>query len=356
SKDGVFVCGVAGGPMDIPESVAQASGAAAKAGETLAASRNTLTKEVEYPKELEVVSGDAPRIGAFICHCGINIGGVVDVPAVVEYAKTLSDVVYVGENLYTCSEDAQDIIKKAVEDHNLNRVVIASCTPRTHEPLFRNTCKDSGLNQYLFEMTNIREHVSWVHMNEPERATEKAKELVRMTVAKSRLLEPLEELEISVNPKGLVIGGGVSGLTAALDIAEQGFEVDVIEKEEELGGLAKRLYKLIDGQDAKTVVGNLVEKVNNHEKITVHKNVELKDVKGFVGNFDVTVSEDGEDKTLDVGAIVAAIGAKELKPDKFGYMDNTNVITLLDLEEKLSDGYKPPQNISFILCVGCRDE
>ncbi|MDY6964621.1 MAG: NAD(P)-binding protein [Halobacteriota archaeon] len=355
SKDGVFVCGVAGGPMDIPESVAQASGAAARVGEMLSASRNTLTEDIKYPEEKDVL-GEEPRIGAFICHCGINIGGIVDVPAVTDYVSTLPNVVYVERNLYTCSEDTQDLIKKAIKEHNLNRVVVASCTPRTHEPLFRNTCRDAGLNQYLFEMANIREHCSWIHMHEPDKATEKAKELVRMMVAKSKLLEPLEELEISVNPISLVIGGGISGLTASLDIATQGFKVHLIEKEEELGGLVKQLYKLNDGQYAKEVVDELISKVESRENITVHKGTKLKDIKGFVGNFDVAISEKGEDKKLRVGTIVVAIGSNELKPDKYCYGENDNILTLLELEKKLSEGYKPPENISVLLCVGCRDE
>ncbi|MDY6959912.1 MAG: FAD-dependent oxidoreductase, partial [Halobacteriota archaeon] len=270
SKEGIFVCGFAGGPVDIPESVAQASGAAAKVAEMLSNSRNTLTKAITYPKELDV-SKQEPRIGAFMCHCGINIGGIVDIPAVTEYVKTLPNVVYVERNMYTCSEDTQDLIKKAIKEHNLNRIVVASCTPRTHEPLFRNTCRDAGLNQYLFEMANIREHCSWIHMHEPEKATEKAKEVVRGTIAKAALLQPLDELEVDVNPEAMVIGGGVSGLTAASDIANQGFKVHLVEKDEELGGLSKRLNTLCDGQDAKKIVRDLVASVEANDNITVYK-------------------------------------------------------------------------------------
>ena len=355
TKEGIFVCGVAGGPMDIPESVAQASGAAAKVGEMLSLSRNTLTKKVKFPEEMDI-SKEEPRIGAFICHCGINIGGVVDVPAVTEYVSTLPNVVHTERNLYSCSEDAQDIIKKAISEHNLNRVVVASCTPRTHEPLFRNTCRDAGLNQYLFEMANIREHCSWIHMHEPERATEKAKEIVRGVIAKAALLEPLDELEVDVNPEAMVIGGGVSGLTASLDIANQGFKVHLIEKEDELGGLVKKLYRLNDGQDAKKVADEFIDKVESNENITVHRSTILKDIRGFVGNFDAVISEKDEVKKINVGAIVTAIGANELKPDRYYYGENDNVITLLELEEKLSEGYEPPENISVFLCVGCRDE
>ncbi len=355
TKEGIFVCGVSGGPMDIPESVAQASGAAAKVGEMLSTSRNTLTKEIEYPPEVDVF-GEEPRIGAFICHCGINIGGIVDVPAVTEYVKTLPNVVYTERNMYTCSEDTQDLIKKAIQENNLNRIVIASCTPRTHEPLFRNTCRDAGLNQYLFEMANIREHCSWIHMHEPERATKKAKEIVKGVIAKAALLEPLDELEVDINPEAMVIGGGVSGLTASLDIANQGFKVHLVEKAEELGGLVKQLYRLNDGQDAKKIVDELIATVESNKNITVHKSTGLKNVKGFVGNFDVILSGDEGESKLNVGAIVTAIGANELKPNKYRYGEIDNVITLLELEQKLKNGYEPPENISVFLCVGCRDE
>jgi heterodisulfide reductase subunit A len=351
SRDGIFVCGFAENPKDIPESVAQASGAAAKVASLLHSERKTLTEEVELSPEKEVV-GTEPRVGAFICHCGINIGGVVDVPMVTEYVKMLPNVVYTEENLYICSEEAQDCIKRAIKEQDLNRVVVAGCTPRTHETLFRNTCAEAGLNPYLFEFANIREHCSWVHMYEPELATEKAKDLIRMTIAKAKLLEPLKGIEIPVEPAALVIGGGVSGLTAAIDIAEQGFGVHLIEKEEELGGLVNQLYNQVDGVNPKEIVDDLIKRVELND-VTVHKNTKLKELSGFVGNFRATLDDKAE---LNVGAIIVAIGANELKSEEYGYGETENVITLLDLEKKLKDGFKPPDDITFLLCVGCRNE
>jgi heterodisulfide reductase subunit A len=245
SKPGIFVCGAFSAPKDIPESVAQASGAAAKAMGVIASERGKQVTVKEYPLERDI-SQEEPRIGVFVCHCGINIGGVVNVPEVVEYSKTLPNVVYAEANLYTCSQDTQKLIKEKIEQHKLNRVVVASCTPRTHEPLFRETVQESGLNPYLFEMTNIRDQCSWVHMHEPKEATEKAKDLVRSIVAKAKLLMPLQKPEIRVTPVGLVIGGGVSGMTAALDLANQGFEVHLVEREKELGGHLRKIYYMLE--------------------------------------------------------------------------------------------------------------
>ncbi|MEM2386952.1 MAG: FAD-dependent oxidoreductase, partial [Candidatus Bathyarchaeia archaeon] len=248
SKSGVFVCGAFSSPKDIPESVAQASGAAAKAMAIIAPERGKLVAVKEYPPERDV-SQEEPRIGVFICHCGINIGGIVRVPEVVEYAKTLPNVVYAEDNLYTCSDDTQKRIKEKIKEYNLNRVVVASCTPRTHEPLFRETVREAGLNPYLFEMANIRDQCSWVHMHEPDAATEKAKDLVRSVVAKARLLKPLKNPTVNVTPAALVIGGGVAGMTAALELANQGFEVHLVEREKELGGHLRKIYYLLEGED-----------------------------------------------------------------------------------------------------------
>ena len=245
SRPGVFVCGVFAEPKDIPQSVAEASGAAAKAMGIVATERGKLTTVKEYPPERDV-SREEPRVGVFVCHCGINIGGVVDVPAVVEYAKTLPNVVYAEDNLYTCSQDTQKLIREKIQEHNLNRVVVASCTPRTHEPLFRETVQEAGLNPYLFEMANIRDQCTWVHMHEPEKATEKAKDLIRSMVAKAKLLKPLKKADDRHQPVGLVIGGGVSGMTAALELAKQGFEVHFVEKEKELGGHLRAIHYLLE--------------------------------------------------------------------------------------------------------------
>ena len=248
-------------PKDIPETVMQASAAAAQVLSLLRDARGTLITPEVYPPERDV-KGEEPRIGVFVCHCGTNIGGVVNVPAVMEYAKTLPNVVYAENNLYTCSNDTQKAIKERINEHNLNRVIVASCTPRTHEPLFRNTLREAGLNPYLFEMANIRDQCSWVHMHEPEKATEKSKDLVRMAVAKSRLLEPLTRRSIGVNKAALVIGGGLAGMTAALSLADQGFNVHLVEKQNELGGNLKHIQYLLNGDQPQAELKRLREETH----------------------------------------------------------------------------------------------
>ena len=247
SREGIYVAGPFAEPKDIPETVMQASAAAAQVLSLLREARGTLITPKVYPPEREV-KGEEPRIGVFVCHCGTNIAGVVNVPAVVEYAQTLPNVVYAENNLYTCSNDTQERIKEKIAEHHLNRVVVASCTPRTHEPLFRNTLAEAGLNPYLFEMANIRDQCSWVHMHEPERATQKSKDLVRMAVAKSRLLQPLHRQTIKMEKSALVIGGGLSGMTAALALAAQGFDACLVEKEHELGGNLRHIHYLLNGE------------------------------------------------------------------------------------------------------------
>ena len=301
---------------------------------------------------------DEIRVGVFICHCGSNIGGVVDVPAVTEYAKTLPNVVYAERNLYTCSSDGIDSIKRAIQEHNLNRVVVAACTPRTHEPLFRKACEDAGLNKYIFEFANIRDHCSWIHMREPE----KAKDLVRMAVAKASLLEPQEEKKVSVEPKTLVIGGGISGMTAALNLARQGFDVHIVEKERDLGGMARQLYKLYPTfVDALEFVNALVKEVEAEERITIWTSTTVKEVEGYVGNFKATITIGGEDEVLKVGTIIVAIGAAEFKPDGFYDYDGSRVITQLELEARLRACEEAGdfselggKRIVMIQCVGAR--
>ena len=299
---------------------------------------------------------EEPRIGVFICHCGINIGAYVDVPQVVEYAKGLPNVVHAERNLFTCSEEGVSAIKKAIPEHNLNRVIVASCTPRTHEPLFRAACEAAGLNKYLFEFVNIRDQCSWVHMREPEEATKKAKDLIRMGVAKARLLEPLEEVEISVAPSALVIGGGVVGMGSALNLAEQGFEVHLVEKEGELGGTLRGVYKLFPTNEEATRLTNpLIKKVKNHPKIHTYLSSKLKQVAGFIGNFDVTVAQDGRESKFNVGTIIVAIGAEELKPvGQYSYGEMPNVLTQLELEERMKKGESLGKNVVMINCVGAR--
>ena len=354
SRQGVYVCGAFSAPKDIPESVAQASGAAAKAASMIAPERGKLTVVKEYPPERDV-SGEEPRIGVFICHCGINIGGIVDVPEVVEYAKTLPNVVYAEHNLYTCSQDTQKRIREMIQEHNLNRVIVASCTPRTHEPLFRETIREAGLNIYLFEMANIRDQCSWVHMHEPEKATEKAKDLVRSIVAKSRLVRPLKKPVIDVVPVGLVIGGGLSGMTAALELAKQGFEVHLVEKEKELGGNLRSLYYLLESEDPQERLRAIIKEVTDNEKIHVHLNTEIVDIEGYIGNFKATLNHDGEKKEINHGIVIIATGAVEYKPTEYLYGNDGRVLTQHELEEKLAKGNFNAKTVAMIQCVGSRN-
>jgi len=301
---------------------------------------------------------DKPRIGVFVCHCGVNIGSVVNVPEVVEYAKTLPNVEYAVGNLYTCSSEGLDKIKEAVKGHHLNRVVVASCTPRTHEPLFRAACEEADLNKYLFHMANIREHCSWVHSKDPIKATEKAKETVKMAVAKAALLEPQTEPEIEVERSALIIGGGVSGMTAAISLANQEFKVHLIEKEEELGGKLKDLYKLYPNESLSSeVLTEYVQCVRSNGNISVHTSSTVKHVEGFIGNFEVTIGCEGEEKTLNAGTIIVATGAEVFKPHgMYCYGENKNVITQLELEKLMKEKrLGKPKNIVMIQCVGARE-
>ncbi|MCJ7464305.1 MAG: CoB--CoM heterodisulfide reductase iron-sulfur subunit A family protein [Thermoplasmata archaeon] len=353
SRPGIFVSGAFSSPKDIPMTVAEASGAAAKAGTVIAPARNTLVSKKVFPKEISV-EGLEPRIGVFVCHCGVNIGGVVKVPEVMEYAKTLPNVVYAEQNLYTCSQDTQEKINEKIKELKLNRVVVASCTPRTHEPLFQNTIKEAGLNAYLFEMANIRDQCSWIHMHEPKAATKKSKDLVRMAVAKSRLLEPLQNLTLKVNQAAMVIGGGVTGMTAALELAKQGFKVSLVEKEKELGGNTKKLYYLPSGDDPLAFVKELDKEISANPNITVYTGAKIKMIDGYVGNFKTTL-ESGEQ--IEHGAVILAIGGQEYKPEgEYLYGKNKNVMTLLELKEKLHKGEAKANEYVFIQCVGSREE
>lgn len=301
-----------------------------------------------------------PRIGVFVCHCGINIGGVVNVPEVVEYAKTLPCVVYADRNLYTCSDDGLNSIKKAIAEHNLNRVVVASCSPRTHEPLFRSTCQEAGLNPYLFEMANIRDHCSWVHMFEPAKATEKAKDLVRMAVARARFLMPQEETEVPVEASVMVIGAGISGMVAALNLARQGFEVYLVEKEPEIGGMLRKLNKLYPlEEDASRILMPVIKSVRDNEKIHLFTSTYVSEVSGYIGNFNVTLLKDSRDEVeVKVGTIIVATGAEAFEPvGMYEYGKCNNVITQLQLEQMLKESRLPRvKNVTMIQCVGARNQ
>jgi heterodisulfide reductase subunit A len=299
-----------------------------------------------------------PRIGVFVCRCGINIAAYVDVPKVVEYAKTLPGVAYAEENMYTCSSDGLGKIKDAIEKHSLERVVVASCTPRTHEPLFQATCEEAGVNKYLFEMANIRDQCSWVHMKEPEKATEKAKALIRMAVAKAALLEPGVEPEIDVDPSALIIGGGVSGMRAALSLADQGFNAVIVEKEDRLGGKLLGFDSLFPHvKSAAEVLDPLIDKVSKHPKIRVLTGSKVKSVKGFIGNFDVEVEPTLETEPFKVGTIIVAVGADILKPKGlYLYGKDDRVVTQSELETTFGSGEIEAKRIVMIQCVGSRNE
>lgn len=357
SREGIFACGAFQGPRDIPQSVVDASAAAAAAGEILSPARNTLTVKPELVPEINV-AGERPRIGVFVCNCGINISGVVDVPAVRDYAATLPYVEYVTDNMYTCSQDTQDAMKELIKEKNLNRIVVAACTPKTHEPLFQETLINAGLNKYLFEMTNIRNQDSWVHKNNPDIATRKAKDLVRMAVAKAALKEPLVEAELNVKQSALVIGGGISGMTAALSLAKQGYETHLVENKDRLGGQALNLHKTWKGELVAEKLSELVTEVTQSENIQVYLNADIQDVDGFVGNFKTTLSIDGTEQPIEHGVTVMATGASEYKPDEYEYGKDPRIVTGLELDKKFKENDPALKDLStavFIQCVGSRE-
>jgi heterodisulfide reductase subunit A len=356
TRPGVFLCGPFAEPKDIPETVVEASGAAAEAMVLLADRRGTMVTKVDLPPEREI-AGEAPRIGVFVCHCGKNIGAYVNVPEVSEYAKSLPDVAFAMDNLYTCSSDAQVIIKGKILEHRLNRVVVASCSPRTHEPLFQQTIRETGLNIHLFEMANIRDQCSWVHMDLRREATEKSKDLVRMAVAKARLTEPLRSIPLPVTHAALVVGGGISGMTAALTIADQGYEVFLVEKAPALGGIAGGIQRNLTGESVTDYVGSLARRIAGHPKVRVFARSTLAKVDGFVGNFETTIQpRDGEAVTVKHGAAILAVGGKESTPAEYLYGKNPEVITLLELEEWFAAGtLELPDTVVMIQCVGSRE-
>jgi heterodisulfide reductase subunit A len=356
SQPGIFVCGAFQGPKDIPQSVIESSACAAVAESSLADSRFSLTRTKEIPEEVDV-TGEPPRIGVFVCHCGTNIAGVVGVGAVAEYARTLPGVVYVEENLFSCSQDTQEKITQVIKEQKLNRVVVAACSPRTHEPLFQETVVNAGINKYLFEMANIRNQCSWVHSGNPEAATEKSRDLVRMAVAKVGLLEPLSDPEIEVTQSALVIGGGVSGMAAAKNLGEQGYRTYLIEKGDILGGQARNLYATWLGEDVQQQLARLILDVESNQNIDVYLKTQLKHVDGFVGSFKSTIVTNGTEKILEHGAAIIATGASELKPDQYLYGEDPRVLTSLELDRKFIDNdqsLKEMRSAVFLQCVGSR--
>jgi heterodisulfide reductase subunit A len=355
-KPGIFITGACTGPKDIPDSVGQASGAAAKVESFLVDSKGTLAAEKKEVPEKELK--EEPRVGVFVCSCGLNIASVVDVKSATEYAKTLPGVVHAENTIYACSDDTQEHLKDLIKEHDLNRVVIASCTPRTHEPLFRETCREAGLNPYLFEMANIREHCSWVHTKEPEAATKKAEDLLRMAVARASHLKPQKTRIFDADKSATVIGGGIAGMTAAVEIAKQGFKVDLVEREGELGGSASEMNSIfISGKEPESVVAPLKEEVENSKNINVHLGAKATKVDGFTGNFELTIQKKGVSTTNKTGAIVVATGSSELKPEgKYLYKQNENVLTQSELETVLKESKFDFENTLMIQCVGARSE
>ncbi len=350
TRDGVFICGCAAGPRDIPDSVAQASAASARALPYVGEARF-------YPAVTPLPEGDAeeePRIGVFVCHCGRNIAGVVDSKAVAEYARTLPDVVFATDNLYTCSDDTQSRIADLIVKRNLNRVVVAACTPRTHEPIFRQTCRSAGLNPYLFEMANIRDQCSWVHSEEPEEATRKSKDLVRMAVSRARNLVPLENRVVDAEKSVLVVGGGVSGMQCAIDLARMGLGVHLAERESHLGGRLRDLDTLFPGGAKASEL--LAAKIALLEALPVDvmTNAAIGKIEGFVGNFEVEVN----DRNLKVGAIVLATGGRDLEPaGRYDYGRRSGIMTSTEFEKRLeeTDSFDAARRIAFIQCVGSRE-
>jgi heterodisulfide reductase subunit A-like polyferredoxin len=359
NRAGVMVCGSFQGPKDIPSSVTEASAAAAAAAGKLSPSRWSATRAVEVPPERDVAA-EEPRVGVFVCKCGINIAGVVDVPSVTEYAASLPHVVVADDGLFVCSQDVQEQMKAKIAEHNLNRVVVASCSPKTHEPIFMDTLTACGLNKYLFEMANIRNHDSWVHSGEPALATAKAKDLVRAAVARVSTHRALPRMTVGVKPRCLVVGAGVAGLTASLSLAEQGFEVVLVEREANLGGFARQLTHTIEGADINAHVDGLVQRVLEHDNIQLLTETVITSFSGYRGNFttEVIVGPAMYERKINHGALILATGAGEYRPSEYGYGEDSRVVTQVELAQRLEepDGAKGLDAVVMIQCVGSRRE
>ncbi len=358
TRAGIFVSGAFQGPMDIPEAIFSASGAGAQCGEFLDYRRGNLSKERIYPPEKDVAKEEA-RVGVFVCRCGTNIGRVVDVPSVVDYVSTLGNVVHAQEQLFSCATDSAHSIAETIREKGLNRVVVAACSPRTLEPLFRDTLREAGINQYFFEMANIREHCSWVHSREKEDATEKAKDITRMSIARAYHLEPLQEIDLPVNRAALVVGGGIAGMTCALSMANQGHEVCLLEKDTDLGGAARNIHYTLDGMDVQPYLHDLVRKVYQHPSIHVYMNAVITEATGYVGNFVTRVKSERGDTEIKHGATIIAVGADAYQPTEYLYGEDDRVITNLELEDRIFKGEERlinSRSLVMIQCVGCRQK
>jgi heterodisulfide reductase subunit A-like polyferredoxin len=354
SRAGIFACGPFVEPKDIPETVVEASAAASQAESILAEARATLTSEREYPPERDV-SEEEPRIGVFVCHCGSNIGGFLDVPGVAEHARTLPHVVHAEDNLYTCSQDSVQIIKERIAEHALNRVVVASCTPHTHEAMFQDTIRQAGLNEHLFEMANIRNQCSWVHSHDWEKATKKAKQIVAMSVARAALLQPLQKVDLELHHSALVIGGGVAGMNAAVSLAEQGFPVHLVERSEHLGGNLRHVYYTLDEMDPQAYLRDLIRRVEGNDLITVYKGAELAEISGFVGNFSSVIRASDGETLVEHGVVIVATGGQEYRGDEYLYGQDERVVTQQEFEQLAAsdpESVARLRNVVMILCVG----
>ncbi len=356
SFPGIHVCGLSQAPKDIPSSVIDSSAAAGVVGSRLFQSRWTLTKRKQIPVETDV-RGESIRVGVFVCCCGTNIAAIIDVPSVVAFARKLPGVVYAEQNMFSCSQDSQEKIAQTIKEQQLNRVVVAACTPKTHEPLFQETLTNAGINKYLFEMANIRNQCSWVHKEEHDAATEKAKDLVRMAVAKVTLLEPLTDPILEVNQTALVIGGGIAGMVAAKTMADQGYKTLLMEKTDSLGGQARFLHETWRGEDIQQFLGEMKKAISSHEHIEILLNSQISQVDGFVGNFKTTINQSGKNRILEHGVTIIASGASELKPDQYFYGSDPRVITGMDLQQRFINHDSTLDKIRtavFIQCVGSR--
>jgi len=356
SRPGIYVCGTFQAPKDIPSSVVESSAAAGVAGSKLSESRWSLTRTKDIPEEIDL-RGAPPRIGVFVCRCGTNIAGVIDVPAAVEFAKKLPGVVYAQENMFSCSQDTQDKMTEVICEHGLNRVVVAACTPRTHEPLFQETLINGGINKYLFEMANIRNQCSWVHKGDPEKATEKAEDLIQMAVAKAGLIEPLTEPTMEIDQAALVIGGGIAGMTAAKNLSDQGYLTHLVERSDRLGGQARYLHETWRRENVQEYLADLIRSVESGDNLKVYLNSHITRVEGFIGNFKTTIETGGEEAALEHGVTIIACGASELKPDQHLYGKDSRVITGLELQQRFIEkdpSFQKLGTAAFIQCVGSR--
>ncbi|HVM59813.1 MAG TPA: NAD(P)-binding protein [Verrucomicrobiae bacterium] len=357
SRPGVFVGGTAQEPKDIPETVTQASGAASMAMELLAPARNSLITKKSYPTEHDVTD-EEPRLGVFVCHCGMNIAGTIDVEQVVKAVEREPNIVVASHSLFACSDTSLSNLKEVIHQHRLNRIVVASCTPRTHEPLFRETLREAGLNPYLFELANIRDQCSWVHSAAPGLATEKAVELVKMSIARARTLWPLEGGTLAVDQAGIVIGGGLSGMTAALALANQGFDVHLVEKDNRLGGNLHSIHRTLETENIAAFTSDLIDRVQKHPRIKTHIEAEITGIKGHVGKFHVSLAHGGKNAEVTGGAIIVATGAQAAKTTEFLYGKSDRVLTQVELETQLHEKrwLAQGQNVVMIQCVGSRNE